>query len=259
MPDNQKYVAVKRRAIITGASSGVGQACALLLASKGYNLIINYASNDQGALQTQIQCEKLGAQVLVIRGDVSDNTVCLEIVRKAIDKFEGVDVLVNNAGTTRFCNHHDLDGLSAQDFQDIYAVNAIAPFQMIRAVQASMKAQGKGSIVNVASMAGINGIGSSIAYCASKAALLNMTKSLARVLGPEIRVNAICPGFIEGEWLKAGLGEAYEKIKQKTEQQTPLKKVTTAEDIAEAIVMVIEGPALMTGEALIVDGGKHLN
>lgn len=251
---------VKRRAIITGASSGVGQACAVLLASKGYDLIINYASNDQGALQTQVQCEQSGAQVLVIRGDVSDNNVCLDIVRKAIDKFEGVDVLVNNAGTTKFCNHHDLDGLSASDFQAIYAVNAIAPFQMIRAVQGTMKAQGKGSVVNVASMAGINGIGSSIAYCASKAALLNMTKSLARVLGPEIRVNAVCPGFIEGEWLKQGLGElAYEKIKQKTEQQTPLKQVTKAEDIAEAIVMLIEGPALMTGEAIIVDGGKHLN
>ncbi len=260
MQANQKYTLLKKRAIITGASSGVGQACALLLASKGYNLVINYATNDEGALQTQVQCEQLGAQVLVIRGDISDNAVCVEIVKKAIDKFEGVDALVNNAGTTRFCNHHDLDGLSAQDFQNIYAVNAIAPFQMIRAVQASMKAQGKGSIVNVSSMAGINGIGSSIAYCASKAALLDMTQSLARVLASEIRVNVVCPGFIEGEWLKQGLGEVvYEKIKQKTEQQTPLKQVTKAHDIAEAIVMLLEGPALMTGEHIIVDGGKHLN
>jgi len=247
-------------AIITGASSGVGQACAQMLAKKSFNLVLNYASNDAGAEKTKTLCEKEGARVELVKGDVSDNLICQSISNTALECFSRIDVLVNNAGTTKFCNHHDLDGLNEEDFHRIYAVNAIAPFLMIRAVQEAMKQQQKAAIVNVASTAGLNGVGSSIAYCASKAALLNMTKSLARVLGPEIRVNAVCPGFIQGDWLKEGLGEiAYEKIKAKTEQQTPLKQTTSAFDIAEAIVMLIEGPSLMTGEYIVVDGGRHLN
>lgn len=250
----------KMCAIITGASSGVGQACALLLAKHSYNLVLNYASNDEGARQTQLACEQVGAQVVLVKGNVADEKICLAIKQAAIENFSRIDVLVNNAGTTKFCNHHDLDGLTSEDFHRIYAVNTIAPFLMVRAVQTEMKQQGRGVIVNVASTAGLNGIGSSIAYCASKSALLTMTKSLARVLGPEIRINAVCPGFIQGDWLKEGLGEsAYEKIKIKTEQQTPLKETTTPVDIAEAIVMLIQGPRLMTGEYIIVDGGKHLN
>src|SRR5690606_26670346 len=125
----------------------------------------------------------------------------------------------------------------------------VAPYLMVSKVRAAMTAQGKGVVVNVASTAGLNGIGSSIAYCASKAALLNMTNSLARVLGPEIRINAVCPGFIQAEWLRQGLGEtAYDKIKAATETAAPLKATTTPEDIAEAIAMLIQGPALMTGD-----------
>ena len=261
-------VSDKPCAIITGASSGVGQACAVLLASKGFNLVLNYASNDQGANETKVLCEAFNdssasnksSNAVLVKGNVAEEKTCTEIAKEAKDNFGRIDVLVNNAGTTKFCNHHDLQGLEVEDFHNIYAVNAIAPFLMVRAVQETMKEQGGGAIVNVASTAGLNGVGSSIAYCASKAALLNMTKSLARVLGPEVRINAVCPGFIQGDWLKEGLGEeAYEKIKAKTERQTPLGSTTTAKDIAEAIVMLIEGPSLMTGEHIVVDGGKLLS
>jgi 3-oxoacyl-[acyl-carrier protein] reductase len=247
-------------AIITGASSGVGQACSALLASKGFNLVLNYASNDAGAAETKALCEAYNSKVVLLKGNIADEKICIAIANKAQESFGRVDALVNNAGTTKFCNHHDLQGLDVEDFQRIYAVNTIAPFLMVRAVQTLMKEQGSGAIVNVASTAGLNGIGSSIAYCASKAALLNMTKSLARVLGPEVRINAVCPGFIQGDWLKEGLGEeTYEKIKAKTERQTPLGSTTTAKNIAEAIVMLIEGPRLMTGEYIVVDGGKYLS
>ena len=130
---------------------------------------------------------------------------------------------MNNAGTTKFNAHDNLEGLSKEDFLRIYSINLVGPYQMIRAVAPHMKSAGKGAIVNIASIAGVRAIGSSVAYCASKAALINMTMALARVLGPEIRINAICPGFIQGEWLKAGMGqERYEKTKNFLESYTAL-------------------------------------
>lgn len=248
-------------AIITGASSGVGQATAKVLAANGYDLVLAYQSNEQGVELTKAFCksERDDVQVVTVKGDIANQEHCDHLVDRALKHFSRVDVLVNNAGTTKFCNHYDLDGLQVEDFERIFAVNTIAPFLLTRAVQKIMKKQGSGVVVNVASTAGLNGIGSSIAYCASKAALLNMTKSLARVLGPEIRINAVCPGFIQGEWLKEGLGDlAYEKIKEKTEAAAPLKATTTADDIAEAIWMLIQGPGLMTGEYIVVDAGKSL-
>ena len=170
-----------------------------------------------------------------------------------------IDGLINNAGTTHFNNHANLEGLSADDFHRIYGVNVIGPYQMTRAVAEQMKKQGNGSIVNVSSVAGVMGVGSSIAYTASKGALNTMTLSLARALGPEIRVNTICPGFITGRWLRGGMGdEAYEAAKAHQERATPLRKAGTPEDMAQAAVWFIEGADLITGEILIVDAGSHL-
>ena len=146
------------------------------------------------------------------------------MVDQAVAKWGRVDVLVNNAGITKFCAHENLEGLTKEDFLQIYGTNLVGPYQMIRAVVPHMKRTGKGAIVNIASIAGVTGIGSSIAYCASKGALITMTLSLARVLGPEIRINAICPGFIQGEWLREGLGpELYDFIKNTLESSVPLK------------------------------------
>ena len=181
------------------------------------------------------------------------------MAKAALDKWGRIDGLVNNAGTTQFVNHADLDGLTAEDFQRIYAVNTIGPFQMTRAVAGAMKEQGRGAIVNVSSIAGVMGVGSSIAYTASKGALNTMTLSLARALGPEIRVNTICPGFIQGRWLRGGMGdEMYEAAKTHQEKNTPLRKAGTPEDMAQAAVWFIEGADLITGEILIVDAGSHL-
>ena len=181
------------------------------------------------------------------------------MAKAANDKWGRIDALVNNAGRTKFVAHSDLDGLSAQDFQDIYAVNTIGPYQMSRAVAPYMKQTGKGSIVMISSVAGTHGHGSSIAYVASKGALNSMTKALARSMGPEIRVNSVCPGFIETRWLLQGYGEdKYDAYKKRLVRDVPLKAVCQPEDVADAVLCFIEGTSMITGEIMIVDGGMHL-
>jgi len=248
-------------AIVTGSSSGVGAATARLLASKGCNVVINYSSKKQAAEQVAVQCREHGVEVLVAGADVALDDDCCSLVRQAMASWGRVDVLVNNAGTTKFVEHHRLDGLDAADFQRIYGVNVIGAYQMTRAVNEIMQQQETGgSIVNVASTAAITGIGSSIAYAASKGAMVTMTLSLARVLGPQVRVNAVCPGFIEGDWLREGMGdEKYTALMQANRDSAALNVNATPETVAEAILHFIVGPSVVTGETLIVDGGRHLN
>jgi 3-oxoacyl-[acyl-carrier protein] reductase len=183
------------------------------------------------------------------------------MVAKVLAKWGRVDILVNNAGTTKFCEHQQLEGLEAEDFQNIYAVNVVGPYQMIRAVAPSMQAAASGGVVvNIASTAAVTGIGSSVAYAASKGALVTMGLSLARALGPSIRLNTVCPGFIQGQWLRDGLGEQqYEAAKSHNERNAPLGVTADADTVAEAILFFIMGPSIVTGETLIVDGGRHLN
>jgi len=174
-------------------------------------------------------------------------------------------VLVNNAGTTKHVAHGDLDGLSAEDFQRIYAVNTIGPFQMVRAARALLEAGAKASgrasaVVNVSSVAGISGIGSSIAYAASKGALNTMTLSLSRALAPAIRVNTVCPGYIDTPWFTKGRGEAGAKqVRDAVVAKVPLKLASSAEDIAQ-LVCFLASPASgsMTGEVVRMDAGMHL-
>jgi 3-oxoacyl-[acyl-carrier protein] reductase len=249
----------RRVAIVTGSSRGVGAATARLLADKGYNVVINYSKSEKEAGEVQSVCEALGAETLLCRADVSEDADCRRMADAAAAKWGRIDVLVNNAGTTKFCAHHDLEGLAKEDFLRIYSTNLIGPYQMIRAVAPKMKSIGQGAVVNIASLAGIKGIGSCVAYCASKAALINMTIALARVLGPEIRLNAICPGFIQGEWLRSGMGiEKYEKLKSSLESRLPLRMTATPEMIASTVRYFIEDAVLVTGETLILDGGQHL-
>ncbi len=245
--------------IVTGSATGVGAACARLLASKGCNVVINYTKSEAEARETQRECEALGVQTLLVQADVSEDADCRRMAAATIEKWGRIDGLINNAGTTQFVNHANLEGLTADDFHRIYSVNVIGPYQMTRAVAGQMKTQGRGAVVNVSSIAGVMGVGSSIAYTASKGALNTMTLSLARALGPEIRVNTICPGFIQGRWLRGGMGDAaYEAAVAAQERNTPLRKAGTPEDMAQAAVWFVEGADLITGEILIVDAGSHL-
>lgn len=246
-------------AIVTGSSSGVGAACARQLAELGAHVVINYSRNEDGARATQAACEELGAETVVVQADVGDDEQCKALAQAALDRWGRIDALVNNAGTTKFVPHHDLDGLSSEDFLRIYAVNTLGPFMMTRAVVPAMQRGQRGSVVNVSSVAGVMGVGSSIAYAASKGALNTMTLSLARALGPHIRVNTICPGFIQGDWLRGGLGdEAYEASKRRVEESSPLNVASTPDDIAAGVLYFITGADVVTGETLILDGGSHL-
>ena len=245
--------------IVTGSSSGVGAACARQLAELGCNVVINYARNADGAEATAQACRAFGVETEVVQADVAEDADCRKLVAAAEMRWGRLDGLVNNAGTTRFCAHENLDGLDKEDFLDIYSVNLVGPYQMTRAAAPVLRRGGRGSIVNVASIAGVMGIGSSIAYAASKGALITLGLSLARVLGPQIRVNTVCPGFIQGEWLAEGLGrDNYERAKSYLESNSPLRQTATADTVAEAILYFLSGATLVTGETLMVDGGHHL-
>ena len=246
-------------AIVTGSATGVGAATAVMLAQKGCNVVINYTRSKEEAMATAQLVEQHNVESLVFQADVSNDDDCQSMVEAAIKKWGKIDYLVNNAGKTKFNPFENLEGLSSEDFLDIYSVNVVGPYQMIKAVVPYMKKQGGGAIVNDSSLAGINGVGSSIAYVTSKAALNVMTKSLAHVLGPEIRINTVAPGPIKTRWLKEGMSdEAYSALIEQAEKELPLRQVATPEDVAETLVWFLEGAKLITGEVLIVDSGAHL-
>lgn len=246
-------------AIVTGSSSGIGAAIARLFAEHGCHVVINFSNNEGGARTVAADCEKHGVEALVYRANVAEDAECRAMVNATLEQFGRIDILVNNAGTTRFCDHNNLDGLDKQDFLDLYAVNTIGPYQMTRASEKALRAHGSGHIINMASIAGLAGIGSSIAYAASKGALLTMTRSLARVMGPEVRVNAVCPGFVQGEWLKKGLGDdKYNTLLKKAQAAAPLHDTASPESVADVCLGLIIGGDLTTGETIIIDGGAHL-
>ena len=251
-------------AIVTGSASGLGAATASILAKGGGKIVVNYSNSKKEAEETADLCRKAGAEVLVVQGDVSRDEDCKKIA-SAASGWGRLDILVNNAGTTKHVPHHEMDGLSAEDFQRIYAVNTIGPFQMIRAsrslLEAGAKASGRASaVVNISSVAGISGGGSSVAYAASKGALNTMTQSLARALAPLIRVNTVCPGYIDTPWFTKGRGEAGAKqVRDSVIARVPLKSASTAEDIAQLVCfLALPQSGQMTGEFVRMDAGMHL-
>lgn len=252
-------------AIVTGSASGLGAATAAILAKGGSKLVVNYSNSRNEAEETADLCRKAGAaEVLVVQGDVSRDEDCRKIAAAAAG-WGKLDILVNNAGTTKHVQHDNLDGLTAEDFQRIYAVNTIGPFQMVRAaralLEAAAKAGGRASaVVNVSSIAGIAGGGSSVAYAASKGALNTMTQSLARALAPLIRVNTVCPGYIDTPWFTKGRGEAGAKqVRDSVVARVPLKTASTADDIAQLVCfLALPQSGQMTGEYVRMDAGMHL-
>jgi 3-oxoacyl-[acyl-carrier protein] reductase len=243
-----------KAAIVTGGGTGVGRATALELARRGCSVLVNYSKSRDEAEQTAAEVSALGVRGLAVQADVSDDTACRRMADTAAKEFGRLDVLVNNAGTTEFIPHHELDKLTPETWSRIFGVNLIGPFQCARAVKAAMEASGGGTIVMTSSIAGTNGVGSSIPYCASKAALNNLTLTLARTLAPAIRVNTVAPGFIRGRWLKDGYGDNYEMLEQLAASRALLKKVCDPEDIAAAILSFIAND-LITGQVLVIDGG----
>lgn len=248
-----------KAALITGGGTGVGRATVLACAAQGCNVAVNYSRSREAAEATAAEAEKLGVRAIAVQADVADDDAVRRMVEQAEQAFGRLDVLVNCAGTTRFINHADLEKVTDDDWARIMAVNVVGPFHCIRAVKEPLLRAGGGEIVNITSVAGIQASGSSIPYCASKAALINMTIALARVLAPKIRVNNVAPGFITGRWLEEGLGrEAYEKTKQAFESRLPLGQVCTPEDIAMTVLGIITGSDVMTGQTIVCDGGQTI-
>ena len=247
--------------VVTGASTGLGRAIAVECAERGAaHVVINYASGADEAAKTARLVEALGAKGVLAQGDVASDEDCQRIAAAAPSG--RIDALFNNAGVTKFANNHaDMDAVSAEDFARLYRVNVIGAFQMTRAARSLLEsAPQAGAVINTASVAGVLGIGSSVPYAASKGALITMTLSLARALAPKIRVNAVCPGFIDTPWFGRTMPpESLERMRAGVAATMPLKAASKPEDIAGAAVFLASPAARhITGETLLVDAGLHL-
>ena len=246
-------------AVVTGASSGVGRATAELLAELGAAVVVNYNRGAEAADEVVAGIRSRGGQAAAVQADVRRDADCRRLIQSAVDEFGALQILVNNAGMTHFIAHDDLEAVTDEVWDDIIGANLRGVFNCSRAAAAHMRAAGEGAIVNVSSVAGEGGGGSCIPYAASKAGVNVITKSLARVLGPEIRINTIAPGFIEGRWLRGGLGEeTYEAGRKRLSETAPLRGVATPETCADAIVALIERNVFVTGQTVTVDGGATL-
>lgn len=246
-----------KAALITGASRGVGAATARLLVAEGCDVAINYRASAGEAERVVQELAGQGGKAIALAGDVASDTDCRRIVAESVAVFGRLDILVNSAGTTRFIDFPKLEEVTDEAWEAIMNTNVKGVFQCARAAAPHLKATGDGVIVNVASIAAFIGAGSSIPYCASKAAVVNLTVSLARTLCPEIRVNGVAPGVIEGEWLRRGLGESFEDVIAAKAAEAPLQKVSKPEDVANGILALIKAD-LITGQTLTVDGGATL-
>ena len=250
-----------KAAIVTGSSSddGIGGACARVLASRGCNVVVNYASDKAGGDKIAAECKAAGVDAINVQADVSKDDQCKRLVQAAVDRWGRLDVLINNAATTKPIPHKRMDLLDADEFIRVYSVNLIGTYQMCRAAAPHLKAAGDAAIVNISSVGAFRAGGSSMAYTASKAAINNLTLSMARALAPEVRVNALCPGGMLGRWTRKILNEKqYEERVQRAKTEFPLRRPILPHDVAVAALFLVEGAATMTGECIRMDCGQHL-
>jgi 3-oxoacyl-[acyl-carrier protein] reductase len=241
-------------ALVTGAATGIGRSAVLALARAGYDVVINYGSSEKAARATAAEAEKPGVKTLLVRCDVSDEAGVRAMVSKVKETFGRLDVLVNNAGTTASWKPKDLETLSLEEWDRVFAVNVRGLFQVTRACVPLLR-ESKGCVVNTASIVGLRPGPQPLPYAASKAAVVNLTKTLAWNLGPDIRVNAVAPGWMEGDWMKRMLKDKYDDLMGKRAKATPLKRVVTADDVAETMMSLIESNRFVTGEVIVIDGG----
>jgi len=249
----------KKVCVITGSSSGIGAASAIVFSQRGWDVCVNYSKDPKPAENIAAICRGHGADVLIERADVSHDEQCAELAKRVKAHFGRCDALVNNAGTTKFVDLKDLDGISAADFQNIYAVNVIGPFQMIRAFAPLLRNSANAAVVNVSSIAPLIGGGSSVGYIASKGALNALSLVLARVLGPQIRVNVVAPGMVDSPWLRNGLGpERFEAMLRNYESTSALNSLVLPEEVAETVYYLGAVASKTTGEVHLVDAGRRV-
>ena len=242
----------RKVALVTGSATGIGRAVALRFAREGLAVAVNYSRSAKEAEETVAQVQACGVPALLHKASVADEAAVKEMVDRTVRELGGLDVLVNNAGTTRFIDHVNLDALTDEVWDDIFAVNLKGTFYGCRAALPHLRERG-GCIVNVTSVAGLQGHGSSIPYAASKAAVNCMTKSLARAFGPQVRVNAVAPGPVLTRWLADQMDHVARSL-----NVTPMGRAATPEDIADAVHYLALGTSLMTGQVMVVDGGRTM-
>ena len=245
----------RRKALVTGSSSGIGAAAAVTLARAGFDVAVNYASSGARAEETAAACAAEGAESFAVKCDVADESAVKAMLAACEDAFGRLDVLVNNAGATIETPPKDVDGVDLDAWDRVFAVNVRGLFQVTRAAVPLLRKSSDPCIVNTCSIAGLRPGPQPLPYAASKAAVANLTQTLAGALGPEIRVNAVAPGWMEGEWMERTLAENYDGLMARRARYTPLKRVATADDVAETMLGLIEGNKFVTGHIVVIDGG----
>ena len=249
----------RKKALVTGGGTGIGRSAVLALAQAGYDVAINYASSAKAAQAVAAEAQALGAQTLLLQCDVSDDAAVRQMLAQVGDAFGHLDALINNAGTTATWKVKDLESLKLDEWDRTFAVNVRGNFQVSRAavplLKKSKAAGGEPSIVNTASIVGLRPGPQPLPYAASKAAVVSLTKMLAWNLGPDIRVNAVAPGWMEGDWMERMLGDKYDTLMGARAKATPLKRCVTADDVAEVMLNLIQGMRFVTGEIVVIDGG----
>lgn len=242
-----------RAALVTGGGTGIGRATSLRFAEQGVAVAVNYSRSEREAEETVREITEAGGRAIAVRADVASDKEVRAMVDRVVADWGRLDIVVNNAGATRFVEAHDLEGLTEEDWDQVCDVNVKGTFWVCRAAAPPLKASGKGAIINISSIAGLSGRGSSIAYCASKAAVISLTKSLALALAPEVTVNCVAPGFVDTRWT-AG----WEEYREVNARNTPLRRVATPEDIAEVVVGLCLNAGFVTGQTIVVDGGRTI-
>jgi 3-oxoacyl-[acyl-carrier protein] reductase len=247
--------------LITGAATGIGAACARAFARAGWRVAIaTLPATQHEAEVVQAECIALGADALVVDLDVTDDASCRRAADRTEQHFGRLDGLVNCAGVTRFVPHHDLEALPSSEFGRTNEVNVLGTFQMIRACRGALERSGRGAVVNYSSIAGLSGVGSSVAYAASKGAVIALTLSTARSLAPHIRVNAIAPGYVAGGLPSRVLDpEALAAVEARYLETQPLKRLLHPDEVAALTLFLVDGPVGITGEVIRIDNGLHLN